>query len=218
MLNYNTVPLFPSPVIQVRVDDDTSELLEYNDRDTTVSTNQKNDYKQSGSNERVLELYPKTKRILLDTFTSVAEEVLGYKKRKYAITTSWITKTRKGENSQLHCHKNSFWSAVYYFQEEYPEGSGGILFDNPNTSAFDFAFQNSDIETLNEINGLACTFKPDPNVMLVFPSYLKHQVLRHDLDTVRCSLALNIVPLGHWGEYDSAYDQAWVTESIGAWR
>ena len=218
MLNYNTVPLFPSPVIQVRVDDDTSELLEYNDRDTTVSTNQKNDYKQSGSNERVLELYPKTKRILLDTFTSVAEEVLGYKKRKYAITTSWITKTRKGENSQLHCHKNSFWSAVYYFQEEYPEGSGGILFDNPNTSAFDFAFQNSDIQTLNEINGLACTFKPDPNVMLVFPSYLKHQVLRHDLDTVRCSLALNIVPLGHWGEYDSAYDQAWVTESIGAWR
>ena len=82
MLNYNTVPLFPSPVIQVRVDDDTSELLEYNDRDTTVSTHQSNDYKQSGSNERVLELYPKTKRILLDTFTSVAEEVLGYKKRK----------------------------------------------------------------------------------------------------------------------------------------
>ena len=218
MLNYNTVPLFPSPVIQVMVDDDTSELLEYDDRDTTVSYSTYVSTKQSGRNERVLELYPKTKRILLDTFTSVAEEVLGYKKRKYAITTSWITKTRRGENSQLHCHKNSFWSAVYYFQEEYPEGSGGILFDNPNTSAFDFAFQNSDIETLNQINGLACTFKPDPNVMLVFPSYLKHQVLRHDLDTVRCSLALNIVPLGHWGEYDSAYDQAWVTQSIGAWR
>ena len=218
MLNYNTVPLFPSPVIQVKVDDDTSELLEYDDRDTTVSYSTYVSTKQSGSNERVLEKYPKTKNILLDTFTSVAEEVLGYKKRKYAITTSWITKTKRGENSQLHCHKNSFWSAVYYFQEEYPEGSGGILFDNPNTSAFDFAFQNSDIETLNEINGLACTFKPDPNVMLVFPSYLKHQVLTHDLDTVRCSLALNIVPLGHWGEYDSAYDQAWVTQSIGAWR
>ena len=218
MLNYNTVPLFPSPVIQVKVDDDTSELLEYDDRDTTVSYSTYVSTKQSGSNERVLEKYPKTKNILLDTFTSVAEEALGYKKRDWAITTSWITKTRRGENSQLHCHKNSFWSAVYYFQEEYPEGSGGILFDNPNTSAFDFAFQNSDIETLNEINGLACTFKPDPNVMLVFPSYLKHQVLTHDLDIVRCSLALNIVPLGHWGEYDSAYDQAWVTQSIGAWR
>ena len=218
MLNYNTVPLFPSPVIQVRVDDDTSELLEYNDRDTTVSTHQSNDYKQSGSNERVLELYPKTKRILLDTFTSVAEEVLGYKKRKYAITTSWITKTIRGENSQLHNHKNSFWSCVYYFQEEYPEGSGGILFDNPNTSAFDFAFQNSDIEKLNEINGLACTFKPEPNVLLVFPSYLKHQVLTHNIDTKRCSLAFNIVPLGNYGIGDSQYDTTWVTPSIGAWR
>ena len=214
MLNYNTVPLFPSPIIQVMVDGDTSELLEYDDRDTTVS----NEQGRPGANQRVLELYPKTKKILLDTFTSVANEVLGYKKRDYAITTSWITRTRRGENSQLHCHKNSFWSCVYYFQEEYPEGSGGILFDNPNTSAFDFAFQNSDIESLNEINGLACTFKPDPNLMLVFPSYLQHQVLTHDLDTVRCSLAFNMVPLGSWGEYDSAYDQAWVTPTIGAWR
>ena len=214
MLNYNTVPLFPSPIIQVMVDGDTSELLEYNDRDTTVSSEQG----IPGVNQRVLELYPKTKKILLDTFTSVASEVLGYKKRDYAITTSWITRTRRGENSQLHCHKNSFWSCVYYFQEEYPEGSGGILFDNPNTSAFDFAFQNADIENLNEINGLACTFKPDPKLMLVFPSYLQHQVLTHDLDTVRCSLAFNMVPLGSWGEYDSAYDQAWVTPTIGAWR
>ena len=214
MLNYNTVPLFPSPVIQVMVDDDTSELLEYDDRDTTVS----NEQGRPGANQRVLELYPKTKKILLDTFTSVAEEVLGYKKRSYAITTSWLTRTNKGENSQLHKHKNSFWSCVYYFQESYPEGSGGILFDNPNTSAFDFAFQNSDIETLNEINGLACTFKPDPKLMLVFPSYLQHQVLTHNLDTVRCSLAFNMVPLGSWGEYDSAYDQAWVTPTIGAWR
>ena len=42
MLNYHTVPLFPSPVIQVIVDDDTSELLEYSSKDTTVSTNQSN--------------------------------------------------------------------------------------------------------------------------------------------------------------------------------
>ena len=169
MLNYNTVPLFPSPVIQVMVDDDTSELLEYDERDTTVSHKTYVSTKQSGSNERVLEKYPKTKRILLDTFTSVAEEVLGYKKRKYAITTSWITKTRRGENSQLHCHKNSFWSAVYYFQEEYPEGTGGILFDNPNTELFDFYYSDNDIVEKNEWNSSTCIFPPHSKLLLVFP-------------------------------------------------
>ena len=52
----------------------------------------------------------------------------------------------------------------------------------------------------------------------MFPSYLKHQVLTHNIDTKRCSLAFNIVPLGNYGIGDSQYDTTWVTPSIGAWR
>ena len=128
-MHCNVIPAFPSPVIQVIVDDDTSELLKHDEYN--VSTQQVDNYEHSGSNERVLEKYPKTKNILLDAFTTVAKEVLGYKKRKYAITTSWITRTNRGEGSQLHRHKNSFWSCVYYYQKEYLEGTGQILFNNP---------------------------------------------------------------------------------------
>ena len=222
-MNYNTVPLFPSPVIQVQVEEDTSELLEYDSKDTTVSTNQSNDYNHYEGRElavssRILEKYPNTKQILLDTFNSVAEEVLGYEKRDYQITTSWITETNKGENSQLHCHKNSFWSCVYYFQEEYPEGTGGILFDNPNTELFDFYYSDNDIVEQNQWNSSTCIFPPHSKLLLVFPSYLKHQVFTHGLDTKRCSLAFNIVPLGNYGIGDSQYDTTWVTPSLGAWR
>ena len=205
MLNYNTVPLFPSPIIQVMVDGDTSELLDYDDRDTTVSSEQG----IPGVNQRVLELYPKTKKILLDTFTSVAHEVLGYKKRDYAITTSWITLNKKGEGSHHHRHNNSFWSGVYYYQEEYPEGTGKILFENPNSTAFDFALQDNDIEHFNNMNALVLTVEPKPNLLIMFPSYILHQVLPNNIDTERCSLAFNTIPLGSWGDGDSYLDMSW---------
>jgi len=209
-MNYNVVPAFPSPVIQVLVEEDTSELLEHNEY--TVSHEQSDDYEKPVSCQRVLEKYPRTKEILLNKYISVAEEVLGYKKRNYAISTSWFTLSNKGEGSQIHIHKNSFWSCVYYYQEEYPEGTGGILFDNPNIDLFDFYYSDNDITETNNLNSRSCIFSPQPNLLLVFPSYLKHKIMKHDNDAQRSSLAFNIVPLGSWGDGDSYYDMDWFHE------
>tara|TARA_B100000427_G_C15487062_1_gene585799 strand:+ start:131 stop:820 length:690 start_codon:yes stop_codon:yes gene_type:complete len=224
------VPLFPSPVILVDVEGDTSELLTHNEFTVSNKRRKKNEVaprnqeavlnhgQQSYSDQRILEKYPRTKQILLNAFTSVAEEINQYAKRKYAITTSWITLCQKGDGSQLHNHKNSFWSGVYYFQEEYPEGTGGIMFDNPNADRYDFSYGMVDIERQNEINSMSCIFGPSPKLLILFPSYLRHQVLVHNNDKPRSSLAFNVVPLGHWGEHDSSYDQAWVTPTLGAWK
>jgi len=224
------VPLFPSPVILVDVEGDTSELLTHNEFTVSNKRRKKNEVaprnqeavlnhgQQSYSDQRILEKYPRTKQILLNAFTSVAEEINQYVKRKYAITTSWITLCQKGDGSQLHNHKNSFWSGVYYFQEEYPEGTGGIMFDNPNADRYDFSYGMVDIERQNEINSMSCIFGPSPKLLILFPSYLRHQVLVHNNDKPRSSLAFNVVPLGHWGEHDSSYDQAWVTPTLGSWK
>ena len=209
-MNYNVVPSFPSPIIQVYVEEDTSELLGHNQH--TVSYEQTDDYEKPTASRRVLEEYLKTKEILLNKFTSVAEEILGYKKRDYAITTSWFTLSKKGEGCQIHNHKNSFWSCVYYYQEEYSEGTGGILFENPNTDLFDFYYSDNDITEPNHINSRSCIFSPQPNLLLVFPSYLKHKIMKHDNDVQRSSLAFNIVPLGSWGDGDSYYDMDWFHE------
>ena len=224
------VPLFPSPVILVDVEGDTSELLTHNEFTISNKTRKKNEVvprnqdavlnhgQQSYSDQRILEKYPRTKQILLNEFTSVAEEINQYAKRKYAITTSWITLCQKGDGSQLHNHKNSFWSGVYYFQEEYPEGTGGIMFDNPNADRYDFSYGMVDIKRQNEINSMSCIFGPSPKLLILFPSYLRHQVLVHNNDKPRSSLAFNVVPLGQWGEHDSSYDQAWVTPTLGSWK
>jgi len=209
-MNRNVINLFPSPVIQVIVEDDTSELLTHNQY--TVSYQQRDDYEKPTASRRVLEEYPKTKKILLNKYISVAEELLGYKKREYAITTSWFTLNNIGEGGQSHKHKNSFWSGVYYYQEEYSEGTGGISFTNPNADQFDFYYCDNDIAEPNYINAIACTLEPQPNLLLIFPSYLAHQILKHNNKTPRSSLAFNIVPLGRWGDGDSYYDMDWFHE------
>ena len=68
-MNYSVASLFPTPLIQVEVEEDTSELLGHNQY--TVSGEQRFDYKNPGASRRVLEEYPKTKEILLNKFIFV---------------------------------------------------------------------------------------------------------------------------------------------------
>ena len=53
-------------------------------------------------------------------------------------------------------------------------------------------------------------FNPEPKQLILFPSYLQHQVMLQDNDETRCSLAFNIMPIGHWGDGDSALDTQWI--------
>ena len=208
-MKYNVVPAFPSPIIQVYVEEDTSELLGHNQYTASHQTREGIDFTDKLASQRVLEKYPKTKQILLNKYISVAEHILEYKKRDYAITTSWFTLSKKGEGSQAHKHKNSFWSCVYYYQEEYSQGTGGILFNSPNTELFDYAFFENDLREQNNLNSTGCVILPQPNLLLVFPSYLQHKIMKHNNDTPRSSLAFNIVPLGSWGDIDSKLDMSW---------
>ena len=63
----------------------------------------------------------------------------------------------------------------------------------------DFYYSDDDIAEPNLINGMKCLLTPSPNLLLIFPSYLEHQVLHHNNDNPRCSLAFNIIPLGTYG-------------------
>ena len=219
MSKINYVPLFSSPVIQTFVDENTDELKCVKDFSAShESSNVRQDAYVDELNvtpdrlgKRVLEKYPQIRDIILDKFDFVCQNYLGFKKKKYIITTSWITVTRKGDFSQFHNHRNSFWSGVYYFQDEYPEGSSYIKFLNPVQSLSDYCYSSYDIEYFTEDSSESWEFPPESKQLLLFPSYLKHRIMKNNSDKVRHSLAFNIVPIGRWGECDSSYDQAWTT-------
>ena len=219
MAKINYVSLFPSPVIQTFLDENTDELKDIKDFSASnESANVRGDayvddlpVTPDGGGKRILEEYPRVRDIILDKFDFICQNYLGLKKKKYIITTSWITIVRKGDLSQYHNHRNSFWSGVYYFQDEYPIGSSYIQFNNPVDCLSDFFFNSYDIEHFTEYNSNGWSFSPEPKQLLLFPSYLMHRIMKNNSDKVRHSLAFNIVPIGRWGECDSSYDQAWTT-------
>ena len=48
------------------------------------------------------------------------------------------------------------------------------------------------------------------NKMIIFPSYLYHGIDQHASELTRYSLAINIVPVGSYGDpNDSVYDTSW---------
>ena len=52
---------------------------------------------------------------------------------------------------------------------------------------------------------------PQHNLLLLFPSYLRHAIIKSKDDVVRDSLAFNIVPIGEYGSFDSTYNTGWLT-------
>ena len=208
MIDYNVVSLFSSPIIQLMIDEDTDELKQHTDYTVSYNQDREMDNIPFGG-KRVLEEFPRIKKLILDKFNFAAEEILRYKKRQYSITSSWLTSTSKGQFSQTHNHRNSFYSGVYYY-DEYPQGSGGISFSNPNIELGDFFFASQDLEESTMVNSMAWNFFPRKNELILFPSYLRHSILKHEADNVRHSLAFNIVPLGNWGDADSSYNMSWI--------
>ena len=199
--------IFGTPIGLVKIEQNT-DILQFSNIDyKTVSDILIQGKPVSGS--RILESYPEIKKILLDHFISFSDGVLGLN-CNFEITTSWLTKCEKGEESRLHLHGNSFWSGVYYYGENYCESSS-IEFEHPLINHIrDYGFYVIP-EKETQYNKLAQRVIPSKNMLVLFPSYLKHRIVTHTSDIPRYSLAFNIVPIGHYGGGDSQYDTKWIT-------
>jgi len=205
------IPLFATNVLMNYVGEDTDELLRADNHDDTElsrSIKQNTDDGLVGTdNFRILEKYPRVADILLNKFKVAAQEFLSISPEiDYLITTSWITKTEAGYDSQYHCHKNSWYSGVYYYGE-YDDDMGGIELKSPLDDLQQFLIP----PTTNHL-AVAPTWQlpVQKNILLFFPSYLKHRVTKNNSKKTRHSLAFNIIPLGWYGTGDSVMDTAWV--------
>ena len=194
----NAVPLFASPLIHLNVKENTEQLKESYEYVRT-STDFKN---YSSKDIRILKKFPDMEKILLSYFNKIAKEIFLYTET-FIITTSWITKTEDTQ-SELHSHKNSFYSGVYYF-DEYSEDSGSLQFKSPLFSHSDFYLTP---KKWNMMNNNSWTISPEKNLLVFFPSYLEHRIINNK--DKRRSLAFNIVPIGGYGTGDSSMDTSWL--------
>ena len=211
MTQTNCLPLFSSNLFYTYVDEDTSEI-DYDDfeymaiqGDLVPDAN----FAYASKNRRVLEAYQDTKEILLDKFIDIARNALHYD-CKFQIATSWITKVKPGGFSHRHSHRNSFYSGVYYFEDNYSLDCGCIKFESPVSNFSDYDIISSNRGKNSVLSSKNWRIPPEKKKLLFFPSYLEHTVTKNNEKVDRHSIAFNIVPIGKYGNGDSAYDSRWL--------
>ena len=121
--------------------------------------------------------------------------------QNFQITTSWINKTDKTEYIDKHSHPNSIISGVYYISTT-PK-CAPIIFSKPHLYS-NITFQNIQLaysgENKNQYNTDYYGINPLPGELLMFPSWLEHEVLEQGSEHNRISLAFNTYPKGDIGE------------------
>ena len=101
---------------------------------------------------------------------------------RYAVTSSWFTKTTKGKYAHEHDHNGSDISGVYYLQTN--GNDGNLVLTNPLrmlSNNFIMFMTSRDQKVVLEQGRL-----------VLWPSYIKHRVETNTTDDDRVSISFNI--------------------------
>jgi len=194
-MTWKTQPLFPQPLSKSKVNEDVCEIL----------VDMLPDY-EFGEDEGGLSAVTINKHVLhnkpavLDYLTRRVRQCiceLGYH-CDVQITTSWFTATLEGGSADEHAHCNSWFSGVVYF-DEYDEDSSPIQFVNPPSGVYVTPATDNAYNATDEV------VVPERGTILLFPSSVRHRVLKNYSQYDRYSLAFNVLPKGHVDVGDSSY-------------
>jgi uncharacterized protein (TIGR02466 family) len=101
---------------------------------------------------------------------------------------AWANVNERGHSNVGHIHPGCPWSGVYYVTTDTgPEAGGQIVFTDPRTAALMFKHPFNPFPA-----GESITATPRPGMMLVFPSFIYHDVLVYCGEAPRISIGLNM--------------------------
>jgi uncharacterized protein (TIGR02466 family) len=118
----------------------------------------------------------------------------------FQITTSWAVRHDYKDWSQTHSHNNSLISGIVYIDTT--PTSGKVIFTNNNVNLFPQSL-DVEFEKTNLFNAKSIEFIPEIGTILMFPSFLKHQVTPNLSFENRYCIAFNVFPRGKLGTLDS---------------
>ncbi len=187
------LPIFPEPIVEYKnLGIDQDRIRSLYEQQSWVSTNPDDNpdyFLKISQNKRVLNDDKDLKSAFENVLNAYTREYMLYENRFY-ITTCWFTRTESNKISILHNHGNAMFSAVYYFGLP-DQQKARITFERPVISQIDLK-----PKAYNVLNGPSHVFEMANDSLLIFPSYLKHKVNRHEDRDVRKSLAMNFLPQG----------------------
>jgi len=195
--------LFPTPVYATMIPENLASVIPFLDKQDMNTESDEANYGQRSKDSYILNKLECTdlKNFILECVQDFADNTLLYNYEEYRLSQSWISYKHPGQHHTLHSHPNSLISGCFYY--------GPI---EKNTPAIKFhkimgGFNQGTIVPKTKTDkrnskfawlDFAVDFQP--GLLLLFPSYLHHSVPINKSDSVRRSLAFNIVPTAGFGE------------------
>jgi len=103
------------------------------------------------------------------------------------VTECWINAYARGQGQEIHLHRNTVISGIYFVQV--PSGAGATLFYSPMA---DVMLEPRALEG-NPLNSKVAAYEPVAGRMILFRSSLRHSVMPGDFDGERVTVAFNAI-------------------------
>ena len=103
------------------------------------------------------------------------------------ISNMWAIINTKGSLNQKHHHSNSDISAAYYVSAH--DNCGDIVFYDPRPAR---VYRYPVAKSPNKLNATINSVKPEPGLLVLFPSYLEHSVNPNLSDKKRIVISFNL--------------------------
>ena len=115
------------------------------------------------------------------------------------ISNAWANVNRDGQGNEFHTHPGAYWSASYYVDD------GGAASDSSLGGEFEIQDPRGVAPAMlaphlafsmpgGQSVGASELVRPQPGLLLMFPSWLSHAVRPYRGDGVRISIAINMTP------------------------
>jgi len=201
----DVVPLFSSPLIQVQLDLDLEKLTEFafqmqnkDKKGSNVPRSSRGGWQSNDITEENHEEFIRLKKEIsqyLQTYHSEVFQGMEFKTNVVqSIANTWVNINEKNHWNEWHLHPGATLSGVYYIKHDGCVENGNILFKHP-VNQFTYIITNhwplELIKKHNEVTSKEISFTPKSNMLLLFPSWLKHKVQVNLKNESRISLSFN---------------------------
>ena len=200
---YEMHGIFPIPVYETRrqLDLDASEKKDVEDiiksglRVNALHSFSNNSYIFNGKLKKLKEFCEEHIKIYVKEIINPKEELDFY------ITQSWLNITKPGESHQDHSHANSIISGAFYIETDVGQT---INCYDPNQREKKGSITIHPQEIANFWNADTITFIVKKNMLLLFPSWLKHGVKPNEQQTKDViSISFNTFVRGNLGQREN---------------
>jgi len=190
-MNVNRIQLFPTLIYDVECPELIDDVLEELDKATW-----ENDWYNRNDNVFTL----KNNKKLIKKIEDIVNETLS--EIEYTVplkmSTSWFTRIPPGDLGRNHYHTNSFYSAIFY-----PQDNNSRLVVAKELPQINVPFKTTDM-------GLVAAgdvgLEARKGHMILIPGNIRHYIEQNITNKNRHSLAMNFMPKGFCETDDSSYN------------